>query len=189
MKYFFPTKHHPLSRKAVCHDSITGTIVNNIQLMYLPPPLQKVCFFNFLRALASKSWNLATLRLSVRFSRRGSSHAMARHSIKWSIHGNSCKITTVSAQYFQIIQIVQLFYKGIAFCHGLYLPGDVYLPPRDPEMNWDLNDFNISHENFFWCLANRFHDSRIYWKRKIMTYHDVDILQRDKMFLVFCLLT
>ena len=59
------------------------------------------------------------------------------------------EITTASAQYFQIIQIVQLFYKGIAFCHGLYLPGDVNLPPGDPEMNWDFNDFNISPENFF----------------------------------------
>ena len=56
---------------------------------------------------------------------------------------------TASAQYFQIIQTVQLFYKGIAFCHGLYLPGDVYLPPGDHEMNWDLNDFNISPENFY----------------------------------------
>lgn len=59
------------------------------------------------------------------------------------------KITTVSAQYFQKIQTIQLFYKGIAFCHGLYLPDDVYLPPGDQEMNWDLNDFNISPENFF----------------------------------------
>ena len=45
------------------------------------------------------------------------------------------KITTVSAQYFQKIQTNQLFYKGIAFCHGLYLPGDVYLHLEDHEMN------------------------------------------------------
>ena len=45
------------------------------------------------------------------------------------------KITAASAQYFQKIQTVQLFYKGIAFCHGLYLPGDVYLPLEDHEMN------------------------------------------------------
>ncbi len=40
-------------------------------------------------------------------------------------------------------------FHGFAFCHGLYLPSDVYLPPGDHEMNWDLNDFNISPENFF----------------------------------------
>jgi hypothetical protein len=42
---------------------------------------------------------------------------------------------TASAQYFQIIQTAQLFYKGFAFCHGLYLPGDVNLPPGYLEMN------------------------------------------------------